>query len=330
MNTAKDALKNGWHRAWPWLRKIAPWALALLVLVLLAQQVRHIDWGEVWQALLQQSPMAMALAAAMALLSYALVASYDLVGRHETQHGVPLARCLRIAGTCYAFNLNFGSLVGGLALKLRLYDAAGLKVGTIARVIALTVTTNWLGFLLVAGLVLCLAPPPMPPQVPMSDLAVRALGVLMALLALAYVLWCAAGRKRRSFCIRGHAFELPSARVAAWQLAVSSVNWALMALIVWVLLQQQLPYLAVLGVLLMAAIAGVVTHVPAGLGVVEAVFIASFAGQMPQAQLLAALLAYRAAYYLFPLVLATIGFALGQRRSPAAASTVHQQPARTS
>ena len=56
--------------------------------------------------------------------------------------------------------------------------------------------------------------------------------------------------------------------------------------------------------LLVAAVAGVIAHVPAGLGVLEAVFIALLSHRVPQAELLAALLAYRALYYLVPLALA--------------------------
>jgi glycosyltransferase 2 family protein len=55
-------------------------------------------------------------------------------------------------------------------------------------------------------------------------------------------------------------------------------------------------------VLLIAAIAGVLLHIPAGLGVTEAVFIALLSHRVPEHQLLGALLAYRALFYLTPLV----------------------------
>ena len=64
-----------------------------------------------------------------------------------------------------------------------------------------------------------------------------------------------------------------------------------------------------LAVLLVAAVAGVITHVPAGLGVLEAVFVALLSHQLPQGQLLGALLAYRAIYYLLPLAIATVAYA---------------------
>src|SRR5690606_16728014 len=80
----------------------------------------------------------------------------------------------------------------------------------------------------------------------------------------------------------------------------------LMAGIVHLLLLQQIPYPTVLTVLLIAAIAGVLTHVPAGLGVLEAVFVALLSRQLPASELLAALLAYRGIYYLAPLAIATV------------------------
>ena len=61
-----------------------------------------------------------------------------------------------------------------------------------------------------------------------------------------------------------------------------------------------------IGVLLVAAIAGVITHVPAGLGVLEAVFVALLSYQLPASELLATLLAYRAIYYLIPLMIAAL------------------------
>ena len=88
------------------------------------------------------------------------------------------------------------------------------------------------------------------------------------------------------------------------QLALSVANWSVMAGVVWVLLRGQIDYATVLTVLLIAAVAGVLAHVPAGLGVLEAVFVALLSHRAPPHTLIAALLAYRALYYLLPLALA--------------------------
>ena len=68
-------------------------------------------------------------------------------------------------------------------------------------------------------------------------------------------------------------------------------------------------------VLLLAAVAGVITHVPAGLGVLEAVFIALLSHKMPQAAILAALVAYRVIYYLAPLSIATMVYLVMEARA---------------
>jgi hypothetical protein len=107
---------------------------------------------------------------------------------------------------------------------------------------------------------------------------------------------------------------LPSGRIALLQLALSAVNWLLIGAVVWTLLQRHVDYPTVLSVLLVAAVAGVITHVPAGLGVLEAVFVALLAHRVPQGELLAGLLAYRAIYYLAPLAIASLLFLVIDRR----------------
>jgi uncharacterized membrane protein YbhN (UPF0104 family) len=300
---------------WPVIRarakQLAPWALAALVLVLLARHARAIDWSQVWGALQQQPLGGLALAAVLALVSHALFSSYELVGRHEIGHKVPIARTLGIGAVCYAFNLNFGSLVGALAMKLRLYGNAGLKPKQVARIIVLSIVTNWSGYLLLGGLLLLWWPPPLPPRFELSAGALPALGAALVGVSIGYVLACAL-RHGKQIRLRGHRFAPPVLRVALWQLAVASANWALMGAIVWVLLSQAVPYATVLGVLLLAAVAGVVTHVPAGLGVLEAVFVACLGATVATPTMLAALLSYRAVYYLVPLALASIGYAASE------------------
>jgi uncharacterized membrane protein YbhN (UPF0104 family) len=103
--------------------------------------------------------------------------------------------------------------------------------------------------------------------------------------------------------------------MALLQLAMSCANWSLIGGVIWFLLQGQVDYVHVLAVLLVAAVAGVVTHVPAGLGVLEAVFVALLAHAVAEAQLLGALLAYRGLYYLLPLVVATVGYLVTEARA---------------
>jgi uncharacterized membrane protein YbhN (UPF0104 family) len=285
---------------WHVLGRVLTWIFFLLVLLLLARQARSIDWSAVGEALERLPAAALIGAVLLTAASHALYASYELIGRHLTGHQVSARRAIAIGASSYAFNLNLGSLIGGLALRYRLYARSGLKVAQAAQVIGTSIATNWLGYLALAGLLLTWRPLDLPPAWRLDSAGLRWLGLAMLGCATAYLLACVAA-PRRAWDWRGHRLTTPSARVALLQLALSMLNWMTIAGVLWVLLQQRIDYPTVAAVLLVGAVAGVITHVPAGLGVLEAVFIALLAHRLPEAELLAALIAYRAIYYLAPL-----------------------------
>jgi uncharacterized membrane protein YbhN (UPF0104 family) len=300
---------------------VAPWSLAALVLALVADHARTVDWPAVWQALKALSAVRLATAAALALTSYGLYASFDLIGRRLTGHKLSSARTLGIAAISYAFNLNFGAWIGGIGLRLRLYSRWGLAVPTVLQVMTYSLATNWLGYLWVAGAVLCWAPPTLPAAWQLPDGGLRTVGLVMLAAAQAYLALCRWSRQRR-LTWRSHALALPSGRVAALQAALGGANWLLIGAIAWGLLGGRIDYPSVLGTMLLAAVAGVVTHVPANLGVLEAVVVATLGARLPSQDLLAAVLAYRAAYYLLPLALALPAYWLSEaaaRRADTAA-----------
>jgi uncharacterized membrane protein YbhN (UPF0104 family) len=184
----------------------------------------------------------------------------------------------------------------------------------------MSMLTNWLGYLLLAGLAFWWWPISPPPGWKLDNSSLRVLGFALFAIAIAYLLLCAFAR-RRTWTVRGHELTLPSLRMALLQLLMSSANWMLIAGVVYTLLGQKIAFPVVLEVLLVAAIAGVITHVPAGLGVLEAVFVALLSHQVPRNELLAALLTYRAIYYLAPLVVATLTYLLVEARAKHARST---------
>ena len=293
----------------PAVKRFLAAAFFVLVAAFFINFARTVDWSAVGQALRAYPAVTLAAAAGLAALSHLVYSSFDLVGRLRTGHRLSVSRVCAITFVSYAFNLNLGSLVGGFATRYRLYTRDGLTVGTVTRILMLSLVTNWLGYVFLGGLVLAISPPQLAASWPIGSAALRSIGEVLLVCSVAYVAVCAAWRDR-VWTIRGRPFELPSASIALWQLAVSSVNWALIASIIFVLLKQQVPYPTVLSVLLVAAVAGVVTHVPAGLGVLEAVFLAALSGVSSHAEIIAALLAYRAVYYLLPLFAATALFAV--------------------
>ncbi|TFF41787.1 lysylphosphatidylglycerol synthase domain-containing protein [Pseudomonas sp. RIT623] len=299
-----------------WGKRLLTLLFIVLVPTLLFLLARNLDWQEVRQSLLAYQPATLALGLLLALCSYLVFASYDLLARAYTGHRLPARQVLPVAFVCYAFNLNFTTWVGGVALRYRLYSRLGLDTPTITRILTLGLLTNWMGYMLLAGTVFALGQVKLPANWALGAGGLRLVGGLMIAVVVAYLLACAFAR-RRTWHLRGHPITLPALRLALCQVALGASNWALMAALIHLLLPAELAYPSVLGVLLISCVAGVVAHIPAGLGVLEAVFLALLHGQLGQGSLVAALLGYRTLYYLIPLLLAVITYLILEKRAKA-------------
>ena len=201
------------------------------------------------------------------------------------------------------------------ANRYRVYSRLGLNGGTITRIFSLSITTNWLGYILLGGVIFTADLVKLPPHWYISQTTLRIIGGVMLFLTLCYLFGCAFA-KRRHLTIKGQRLVLPSWRFALLQMGVSAANWMAMGAIIWLLLGSEINYFLVLGVLLVSSIAGVIIHIPAGIGVLEAVFIAMLSGEeISKGAIIAALLAWRALYYFLPLLLATVAYLLLESRA---------------
>ena len=314
--------RRGWRRWrdwpeqawWPWATRGVAASFFAVVAWLIFRQARTVDWPAVLQALRDLPTGALAMAGALALLSHFTYGTFDWVGRHCSGHRLSRPATLAIAMTSYPFTLNLGSLIGGMGVRYRLYARRGVDPGTIGQVVGTSIVTNWLGYLLLAGVLAWLWQPPPVAGWTVAAWQWRLGGTVLGCLPVAYVMLCAL-RSGRALTLRGHAFPLPRWPVALWQVAVSATNWMLMGAALWTVLQGQVSYPAALATVLLGAVAGLVLRVPAGLGVLEAVGVALLAtGSLGQEEVLAALLAYRALYYFVPLVLAAVAFGMAELR----------------
>ncbi len=180
---------------------------------------------------------------------------------------------------------------------------------------SLSITTNWLGYILLGGFIFTFGIVELPAHWYIDEGTLRILGVALLLIIVVY-LWFCAFAKHRHITIKGQKLVLPSWKFALAQMAISSANWMVMGAIIWLLLGQNIDYFFVLGVLLVSSIAGVIVHIPAGIGVLEAVFMALLAGEKTsQGTIIAALLAYRVLYYFIPLLLALVCYLLLESRA---------------
>ena len=222
---------------------------------------------------------------------------------------------LAMGGFCaFAIGNAIGlSLLSGGSVRYRLYARHGIGGAEVARMT------------LFASLSLGCALPPLAALATLSNLpaaatALRtpapvlgaiAIAVLGLSLALAYGLY----RRRLPeqpladnllVRIRRRTLRLPGARLTLLQLLITALDVAAAATVLYLLLPEAPPFGAFLLVYLLALAAGVLSHVPGGVGVFEAILLAAFADQLGAAPLAAALLLYRLIYVVLPLLVACV------------------------
>ena len=264
-----------------------------------------LDWGQVLAALRRIPAWRLGLAALFSAISYLGYSFTDLFARPFWQQKMRPREAMRIAFISYAFNQNFGALLGTIGFRLRLYSRHGLTPSAIARIVGMGFVTNWLGYFLLAGALFAAGHVHLPAGWALGNAGLRAGGAALLSLIGVYVAACrfARRRERRVF---GRGFELPSLNTALRQLGLSLLVWLSIIASLITLMPPHADALQVTATFLLACIAGLISHVPAGLGVIEAVFIALLGHQLGHHELIASLLAYRAVYYLMPLSVAGV------------------------
>jgi phosphatidylglycerol lysyltransferase len=240
--------------------------------------------------------------------SYWLLGFYDVLALRYLGKPMAYGRTLFTAFIAYSFGHNFGiaAFTGG-AVRYRLYSSAGLNAADVATVAGFCAVTTAIGLAALAGVSFAFAPPHggTPPH--MNHHIVQALGALLLALIAAYALWSLAGPRQVE--LGGWALRAPTPSVALPQIALAIVDLALSALVLWVLLPpgHGVTLLAFAGAYSTAVVAGVISHVPGGLGVFEALIVLALPGVLAD-QLVGSLLAWRAIYYVLPLLVAALLF----------------------
>ncbi len=294
------------HQRWKLAKRVLTGLFLVAVIVLLVFYAAKIDWPEVWQAISHVDPWRLAAALALVVLSYLIYGCYDLLARLWCRHRLRKRQVMMVSFVCYAFNLTLSTWVGGIGMRYRLYSRLGLPGATITRIFSMSIATNWLGYILTGGMLFVSGLVTLPPHWYITGTSLRILGGVLLAVIMVY-LWACAFAKRRHVTVRGQKLILPSWRFALVQMAISSLNWCTMGATIWLLMGMKVDFLFILGTLLVSSIAGVIVHIPAGIGVTEAVFVALLrGGPLSNGAIIAALLIWRALYFFLPLLIATV------------------------
>lgn len=278
-------------------------ALAVIFFVaalwLVQHELRHYRYHQVMAAVQALPRTRLLLAVALTALNYLILTGYDFLALRYVARPLAYARTAFAAFAGYAVGQALGfPLLTAAPVRYRLYSGWGLSAIEIAQVVAFYSFTFWLGYLAVSGMALLLHPPILA-ILPLPFGSARVLGGLFLLLLAAYGVWSLIGRGSIG---RGDwRFAPPRPALALAQTLLASADWVVAASVLYVLLPPRTTFPTFLTIFMVAQLAGVLSHVPGGLGVFEAVVLLLLPAEGGGAAAVGALLAYRAVYYLLPL-----------------------------
>ncbi len=294
------------------LKRWAPWvtlAVAVAMVLLLSRALRGYDFDEVTEALRAVSPRRLGLAIACVAGSYLSLTLFDALAMRYVRRRLSY-RQIALASFCalsIGHNVGFAALSSG-AIRYRFYSRWGLAPQEIGKVIVFCAMTVGLGLLTLGGLAWTLTPDLAAKMTGLPSLAARVVGLLALALALGWVGLALVVRRRLR--IWRWYIDMPSPHLAAGQLLVGTMNFAFVAAALHqaILSVAQIGYLEVAAAYVIGNTAAIASHIPGGLGVIEAAVIYL----LPSADLLAAVLLFRAVYYLLPLPLGALCLALSE------------------
>lgn len=287
--------------AWPVLIGSAVFALALWFI---HRELTHFDLHTLLAQIAAIPPRSIMIAVVATTFSYLALTAFDWLALSWLGHRLAYRRIALTSFASYtlAHNVGFGMLSGG-AVRYRLYGGWGLGGADIAKVIGFVALTTTLGMSTILGLAAIGEGDRLAGLVSMPSWFGRAFGLVLLTLPIGWLLL--AGFKFGRLTWRTHEVSVPRLPIAAGQIVVSILDNGFAALTLYVLLPDTIGFglMGFLGLFVVANTIGLISHVPGGVGVFDAVVLLAVPADATGTTL-AALVTYRVIYYLLPLAFA--------------------------
>lgn len=281
--------------------------LFIVALWILYHILKQYHYHEVAQHLKNLPLRSILIALGLTLVNYWVLTGYDTLAFHHIKHPLPYRRIALASFVGYAFsqNLGFPLLTGG-SVRYGMYSAWGLSTVEITQIVAFTSLTFWLGVLVIGGSAMLLESSTIHQALYIPRALILPLGALFLVLAAAYLVLAVRGP--REWRIRNWTFTVPTPRLAVLQLVVSTLDWVIAGAVLNLLLPviPGLTFAGFLGLFVVAQVAGVISHVPGGLGIFETAILLILSQRIEASVVVGSLVAYRVIYYLLPLVLSAV------------------------
>jgi glycosyltransferase 2 family protein len=294
--------------------RIVPPVMLVAAVWVLWREFHRLSFAEVSRHMADWGLHSIALALALAVMSFLLMGAIEWVGLRWTGARVPFAATQMGSFLANAIAHAIGAnLLISSAIRARFYDRYAVSLTQVAGTTVFAAAAFGVGLSTLSGAGLLLASRADLAHTAIPPMVGRALGVTLLALSAGYVVLCAV--RRRPLTAFGRSITLPSLGDALSQLVLGVVDNAIAAAILWILLPSAGPsYVTFVGAYAVACIVGLASSVPGGAGVFESAMAALLPGVEPAA-LAAAFLGYRLAYYILPLILAALALGFETVRS---------------
>jgi len=272
-----------------------------LALYALQSELKDFSYKDVSHEFRHIKSYKLALAGLFTLISYFLLTFYDVLGLRYAGAKINYARTALVSFLAYTFshNLGFSILTGG-SIRFRLLSAWGLNPLEIARLLGFIAVSFWFGFCAALGLALLINPPDIAQSVLFPNVSLRIVGALLLGLVGVYLAFSA--KKKNLIKIKDFEIQIPKLSISVPAIMVSICDWTIASMVAYVLVPHKgVSPVEFLGLFLVSQIAGLISHVPGGLGVFESIMVLALSKGSASHGVLGALLAYRIIYYLIPL-----------------------------
>lgn len=276
-------------------------AIIVVAALVLYRTLGRIDAAEVTRQFAAIPAAQVSLAAFFTALAFLSLAVYEVAMLRYIASGLPDWRPLLTALIAYPVGhaVGFGALSGG-AVRYRFYASEGLSTFDVGKVIVLSAMPYAAGLGLLCGASLVLDAAGAANLLQVTPRAAQVGGALLLAAHAAYLLTVL--RLRGPVDMRWFRFELPSPRMTAIQYGLGLADALCGIAVLYVLLPAgaDIAFLSFAAVYVIAIFVGLLSSVPAGLGVFESMLLLMLRDVPPEA-LLGSVLAYRLVYELVPL-----------------------------
>ncbi|MBB2972346.1 lysylphosphatidylglycerol synthase domain-containing protein [Mesorhizobium sp. RMAD-H1] len=267
---------------------------------LLYRAVSRYSLDEIMQSVQAISAGRLMAALGFAAASYLCLTGFDTLAVRYLGKRLPYRRIALASFVSLSIGHNIGvAALSSGAVRYRFYSRWGLTAGDVAKIILFTGMTVVLGLATLGGIGLLLYPEDAKVLTSLGPHAIRALAIASLAFSALYLVLSIFVRK--PFGYGKWKLELPPFRLAAGQIAVGTLNFAFVAACLYQLVaaSTEVRYLDVVAIYTTANAAAIISHVPGGIGVLEAAVIYL----LPGAASVGAAVAFRVVYFFVPLAL---------------------------